>query len=346
MGYQKLRSDLSPDRPLTLGEIKELLRSPGSFMTAKVARRKFPRLPHSTQLTDANLSTRVRNCLYQCGVVELIDLCKFTIGDLFQIQNFGSKSLVNLLSSIEPLLLDDPSDRSGNSGSVLSEAVTRAATNLGEHPCCPRILWTDPRFRTEAEMLFAIANFSSNGRRLRDSASLRAVCYKLAGRASEKVPPKLTLDLVRRVRRKIARAQRITVECEIDEIARAFLTGHRLRIVLSFLDWRGGGVKTLQYVGDEFCVTRERVRQITSEFAEQLQRTRPYVPVLQRAVSHVENSAPRSLKHVDATLSHSGLTQASFGVERIMKAAKIFGVQIRFSIRTLHGIRMVVRYEN
>lgn len=341
------------NEPLTRAEVESLVQTPDTRIPSSVLQRRFPSVGGAINITDLQVSRRLRNCLRDLqkryGVSGVHDLNRFTIGQLLRLNKFGRKSLIELLSSVLPVVQDYAPGQS-SSASVeprnISRTVTKAAERLRSHPYCKRVHCSDPRFRSEARALLYIANSCSDEVQLGLSATLHEVAHCLVGRARDTSPPERALNAIRSARRKIASALKIPLEKELEEITREFITGRNLNIVLSFFGWSGDGTKTLQTVGEEFKMTRERVRQITTEISKRIKRTRPFAPVLRRTLVQVRKRLPQTAENLELELRRVGLTRLSFRLDGIVSAARLLGFSDQFIIETHHGIRTAVRNED
>jgi hypothetical protein len=348
-----LKPPSTADLALTRAEIEKLLQSPFHLTSEKVRQRRFPRLPSSLRPIDLSLSIRVQNCLERLkashGVTDLSQLSGLTIGKLLHLGNFGPKSLTNLLSSVMPVILDNatqPFSDAYQDKQPISAAVTRAAERLHAQSYSVRIRCTDPRFKSEVSTLLYVANSSSDDLALDASATLHAVAHQLVGRTRDFLPPVKTLEAIRKIQYKIARARKMALEQELGEITRAFAMGRDAEIIVSFFGWTGRGVKTLQAVGNDFHITRERVRQITSRFIEKINRTHPFAPTLKRTMVQISKHLPASVNDIQAELCRRGITQSLFCLEGVVGAAKVLGEPIPLVIDEDHGIRTAVRYQD
>jgi hypothetical protein len=347
-----LKNPSTADLALTRAEIEKLLQSLPR-LTSDEVRRHFPRLPSSLRPVDLSLSTRVQNCLQRLkasrGVTDLSQLSGLTIGELLHLRNFGPKSLTNLLSSVMPVILDNgtqPFSDAYQDKQPISAAVTTAAERLRAQSYAVRIRGTDPRFKSEFSTLLYVANSSSDDLALDVSASLHAVAHRLVDRTRDSIPPEKTLETIRKIRNKIARARKMPLEQELGEITRAFGMARDAEIIVSFFGWAGRGVKTLQAVGNDFHITRERVRQITSRFIKKVPRTHPFTPTLKRTMVQISKHLPAAVTDIQAELCRLGITQSLFCLEGVVSAAKVLSEPIPFIIDEHHGIRTAVRYKD
>ena len=118
-------------------------------------------------------------------------------------------------------------------------------------------------------------------------------------------------------------------------------TGRDAQIVARYygLDGLGGG--TLQSVGQEVGLTRERVRQIVTETSKRLSTGRPISRTLDKAMECVVDRMPGGAKEIEAELRFQGLTSGLFRLEAVMKAAELLGKCLPFSITEVNGERVV-----
>ena len=80
---------------------------------------------------------------------------------------------------------------------------------------------------------------------------------------------------------------------------------------------------TLQIAGDEFGLTRERVRQICRRI-ELVADFRPFLPILEECVRVMALSEGRDDQEIERLLHERKLTKKPFNVEGIRKAATLF----------------------
>jgi hypothetical protein len=350
---EPVKSLSTAGRVLTRDEVEELLRAPIQLMSYWVRQRHFPHLANNLHPGDLSLSVRVQNCLKNLkasqGVTDLSQLSRFTIGELLHLNNFGRKSLIDLLTSVMPMILDNaarPFNDSCLDNPMISASVTGAAERLRSQSYSASIHCTDPRFKSEVGTLLYIANSSSDDPPLGASATLHTVAHRLVGRSRDNKPPELTLGTIRKIRYKVARARRMPLEKELEEITRAFAQGRKLEIIVSFLGWGGRGVKTLQAVGNEFQITRERVRQVTSKFIGNIRQVQVYAPTLKRTIFHINMHITAAMNDAQTDLCQKGITKSLFCLDGVVNAARLLGVSAPFVIEEHNGIQMAVRHED
>jgi hypothetical protein len=106
------------------------------------------------------------------------------------------------------------------------------------------------------------------------------------------------------------------------------------RCLMRFLGWDGSGGCSLQAIGREYGVSRERVRQICEPGLNKLRDGRE-APVLDAAIAFVEEHANRSASEVQEALRLGGFTQSTFRIEGIVKTAQLFKRAPRFELHRI-----------
>lgn len=333
---------------LSHGEVENLLCHPENLRSFTVGLRHFPRTAPTARLSEISISMRAQKCLIRLkasrGIADLSQLSQLSIRELLEMKNFGRKSLVNLLSSVLPIILDDTSE-DPSIDRPLSANVTEAAGRLSAQSYSLQIRCTDPRFKSEVGPLLFAANSSSSDSPLSAAASLHDVAHRLVGRTRDSLLPERILSTIRKIRLKVARARKIPLERELNEIVQTFVIGRNAEMIKSLLGWDGTGAKTLQVVGDKFHITREGVRQISSKITKKM-RGHCFTPALKRAMTYINKLAPAEANDVEEELRNLGITRDLFLLDGVVEAAKLLGRSVPFLIEQHHGTRTVVHDED
>ena len=119
---------------------------------------------------------------------------------------------------------------------------------------------------------------------------------------------------LRRLREVVQAKQRMTLSEELRDIATGLMGGseRNRRILIRYLGWDGKGGATLQAVGDEFGMSRERVRQICAPATKSLAVTTPFAPVLDRVLTVVAQQIPAPVSAIEKTLVEEGSDNIPF----------------------------------
>ncbi len=192
------------------------------------------------------------------------------------------------------------------------------------------------------------------------AATVQELLDRVTKRSQALPGPEVAVRL-RRLREAVQAKGTMTLEEELRDLV-ASLESHsdrNRRIVARYLGWDGQGGATLKAVGDEFGMSRERVRQICAPVANTLAATKPFAPVLDRVLSVVAELTPAPVPAIEETLVAEGLTAALFSLEGLIKSAEtipsqsstgatfamhpmILGRQLPFVITGAPGRRMVL----
>ena len=131
---------------------------------------------------------------------------------------------------------------------------------------------------------------------------------------------------------------RLTLERELRE-----LLGHGRDALIAarYYGFDGRGGSSLQAVGNEIGVTRERVRQIVSAVSESLSIRRAVSPTFDRTIAFVAGSMPATAGEIEAGLRSKRLTSGLFRLEGVVKAAELLGRRLPFAITEVKGERLV-----
>jgi hypothetical protein len=132
----------------------------------------------------------------------------------------------------------------------------------------------------------------------------------------------------------IMRNSRLTLEGELRHLLGS---GRNARIAARYYGFDGRGGGSLQTVGNEIGLTRERVRQIVTEW---LSTGRPVSP-LDRTIAFVVDRIPAAAEKIEAELRSQRLTSGLFRLEGVIKAAELLGKRLPFSITEVNGERLV-----
>jgi len=255
---------------------------------------------------------------------------------LLEWAGFEKKAFLHLLRNVEEL---DLSRRAGNC------LKTRGINLIGE------------LVQKKPSELLSITNF---GRK--SLAEIRSKLSKMnldlgieiPGWNAENVKKVLSdysLDLDR-LRRSEAKKRYLsksgTLEGDLEHLAE-LAGGERNRdIVIKYLGWDGKGRRrrTLQALGKEFGMTRERVRQVLGNFEKKVleaQRLKKiYISKVALALKKVAEQMPGTASDIEFELVRQGITREPFRLEGLSTAAKILGRNPIFIVVRFGNQRFII----
>lgn len=114
------------------------------------------------------------------------------------------------------------------------------------------------------------------------------------------------------------------------------------RIVARHYGFDGRGGADFQRTGDEFGLTRERVRQIISESDPLRQLLSDGSPTLDLAISSINADLPAPAEEIERNLQVAGFSLKPFRIEGIVNAGRLLGRPVRFRIDAWNKTRFVV----
>jgi hypothetical protein len=138
-----------------------------------------------------------------------------------------------------------------------------------------------------------------------------------------------------------------TLEDELNNLAKLAGQKRNILIVLKYFGWDGKGTRTLENVGQEFGMSRERVRQICEKFEYKLKETKLrkafYFPFLDRALNIISNNLMCPADDIGQRLISQSITRDSYDLGGIITAAKLLGRNTPFRIIKLRNIQYVLQ---
>jgi len=140
-----------------------------------------------------------------------------------------------------------------------------------------------------------------------------------------------------------------TLEDELKYLAKPEGQERNIHIVMKYYGWDGKGTRTLESVGEEFNMTRQRVKQICKKYEIKIARLKLgkalYLPFLDKAINIVSNNLPSSAEDIERKFINESITRGNFNLDGIITAANLFGKDIPFRIVILKKKEIVLQSE-
>lgn len=252
--------------------------------------------------------TRVGNALSRAALLDASRLERLTYGNLLDLPAMGVKSVLEFAVIADTLAEAVPV-------SILDESTRQALVLATEEEWAERVRADDPRFRDVSpphlgslSQLFEDALNSPEGVRAHEVAEALPA---MRDRAEEIASEPIDLALPRLLRSLGA-------------------TDRNVAIVLARLGLHPGGPRTLQEVGDEFSMTRERVRQIVEKVLRRVGHT--YLPQIESAVELLTRRAPIFVDDAARLLVEEGLATVPIAPAALRAAAELLGYEVTFQV--------------
>jgi hypothetical protein len=291
--------------------------------TRALQQRRLPQLPRGVRLEDLRLENRTFNCLRREGFADApAELAERTVGQLLSIRAFGAKCLVDLLTAAETLVA-----REG----TLDKRLLGEARALAELPGAAGISFNDPRL---GPLLRATDTRAS---RVGD-----LVRHIEEGQVGAPDPLRLH-DQIRAVRHRIEQLQTLSLDEELIGIFSPCATGRDRRIVAEYYGWDGRGRRTLEQLGREYGLSRERIRQVCVGVTKRSGRAAVYAPVLDRTLDLIARRVPCSAETLSGDLGTAEAPGCKLPLESVLEAANFLGRCPRFELAAMGQSRLVVK---
>jgi hypothetical protein len=136
----------------------------------------------------------------------------------------------------------------------------------------------------------------------------------------------------------------IFLEDELQQLARLIIPyGHerRIRIVTRFLGFDGTGKKTLEEVGNEFGITRERVRQIVQDFKRRIGKRGIRIPQFRWACELINQHLPAPEAAIRQALREHGITAVDFDCSGVLATHALLDEEASFHKVTIGNVNFL-----
>ena len=120
------------------------------------------------------------------------------------------------------------------------------------------------------------------------------------------------------------------LEVELRQALELVCKERNIEILSKLWGWDGAPPRTLDSVGKEFSLTRERVRQIEERATRRLASLQPPLPLVMKATKFIALSVPARLANISEGLRDSKLSKVLFDVDGLALATKLFRKDWRF----------------
>jgi Bacterial RNA polymerase, alpha chain C terminal domain/Sigma-70, region 4 len=134
----------------------------------------------------------------------------------------------------------------------------------------------------------------------------------------------------------------IFLEDELARILQSVSNGRNSKILTSLWGWNGEVYRTLESVGGEFGITRERVRQIEAGALRRLEKHHFQTPFLQSAITLLKKEAPGIDAELSKKIRESGISRDDFNIWSLIRAAEIFNERSPFERVNIDDNRLLV----
>ena len=114
------------------------------------------------------------------------------------------------------------------------------------------------------------------------------------------------------------------------------------KMAMIYFGWDGAEPTTLQNVGDQFLVSRERVRQICSKVEKKWRAQSAVFPTLEETLNLIKDSIPVNTDIMESMITAKGHAKRNISIDGIIKAAHITGMKVAFKIVKISGKKIIL----
>jgi hypothetical protein len=132
------------------------------------------------------------------------------------------------------------------------------------------------------------------------------------------------------------------LEAELRRVVRAVDTERNTEALLKLWGWNGHDPRVLDSVGQEFGLTRERVRQIEARALNRINVHHFDLHFLQRALGLLKDAVPELDTALGERICKAGISEAPFSIWALKTAAEIFQLRWPFDTISVNDNRMLV----
>ena len=286
-------------------------------------------------VTDLRLSVRATTALERLKISTVGQLARVSNRELLHVLNFGKISLCEVQSKLAVLrsrgFVVWPVEQ--QTAGRLSPHITRAARKLQRLRNASAVLCDDPRFGHLIREMVP------------DAKTARAAGDIILSRKVDPVNPQLLIRRLSELARNIKMASQMSLEEELWSLTDGLGINRDRQIISEYMGWDGKLPRTLESVGQAHKITRERVRQICTRI-ERVQNSRPFLPILERALKIAAAAAPATAEELENELVRRRVARGRFHLETVFTTARAFGRNPRFRIEMLDGHRVAVPSAN
>jgi len=324
--------------------------------------------PLSIPLATLALSVRTSNVLKNAEIVYLGDLVTWTEAGLMRLKNCGRKSVAELREALavhglrfgspqgwaapfpaaplQPKLLRDY-DEATQAKFYLRVADLRLSVRANNVLVAARIGYVGEVVRkTRAQILKlqscgknTAAEIENRLQTLGLSLDTEIADWDRKAAVAAYDPPSTSLEAAQ------AEAQRTVVpefqanclEEELTGLVFGVIDGRNAEMVVKFLGWSGEGRRTLDSVGQEYGITRERVRQIAAKTLRKIRANKVELHWLNRALSAARQVGPLTPREFAKLLRKAKISKSDFDPSGIQVACEELGINFGLELRTING---------
>jgi hypothetical protein len=291
---------------------------------------RVPVRPHLRDLSSLPMSALLRASLDRHGLLMAAKVARMTVADLLKLPRFGPRQVLELLAVLESL------PQTAQSGASDDSAVTTVPKDIDVAQMAQLEAGLQGRDIDSKDLRFGplIADLGTRAQSL--AKALKELRAGATRRDADDPWTSIPRTLAA-INSELSRIDSMSLEDDLFDVLRALCKQERkARILAMRLGWDTGRSRTLQEVGDQVGLTRERIRQFESRSQRALAHRPVFSPSLARALALARNMGPCSEGEFGTQLQKTGIARAAWRPSTLVMAASYLGIP--HGLRTLqHG---------
>lgn len=271
---------------------------------------------------ESRLSARTINALIEAGVVDDTDIASITLSELANTHGLGVIGLLELLGNVQIAPKSYSHAVALKTDERISRNLNKAAKEIARKRWAAKLYDDDPRLKNHIMAIEMSAN----------SVSVKQIAESLIDKPLPPAEAKAKLREIQRLERKVTELSEQKLKSEIRQVIEAVGTRQRnIDIISDRIGGEGLKPKTLEKVGTEYGITRERVRQIEKKFVDIVGRYQSiWMPSLDKSLSVISQNLPLTEKEVKRLLLNKGLSRGELEMTSIIRLAEVFSRKYDF----------------
>jgi Bacterial RNA polymerase, alpha chain C terminal domain/Sigma-70, region 4 len=133
------------------------------------------------------------------------------------------------------------------------------------------------------------------------------------------------------------------LEDELSGVLRALANERDTEVVLKLFGWTGKGRRILESVGQEYGLTRERIRQLAARASRKIRERSIETPWLHKAVDALRAACPATSTTLANLLREAGIAKEDFDPSGVIAACEEFGIDSLVTSAPFGGTRVYDR---
>lgn len=276
--------------------------------------------PDGLSLKSVPWKPRVYNGLEAAGLLDEPErLSVLTFGELVRVRSMGLKSILDFTVTAEAVLAQVAEPGNVDIQQILLE--------YGDEEWLDRVSRADWRFMDLIPPEL--------------DKTLDQVLEEVQG-IDRRRPTRLLAEILPQIRERVLELERQPLDTAVRHFFKGYARVPRdLEVLLARFGLKGSRPATLEVVGQDFGITRERVRQVVGKIRERLPEHSVLMPRIPEALSLLAERTPLGVHEASQLLMSKGITTQPLHPLGLIQIAELFQYDVALGIETVKGKELV-----